>query len=125
MQKEKRIKYELEMYELKVTSQNGKANVSDKTRTEHKKIIGIFCVLKGGSQPNFQSTIKISVDREPLVSDVKFHPFIIEKTNALSVEEAMWMCDKDINNSDVKIEYRDGGEQAEPYTLNVYFVCEK
>ena len=104
--------YELEKYTIEVTA-SGKSTKSPsaKTRVEHSKIIGIFALLKGGSQANFQSLMSINVQGENLISDEKFHPFIIEKTNSLSVKDSMWLVDKDIHNSDVKIEYIDGEQE--------------
>ncbi len=67
----------------------------------------------------------ISVGGENLISHEKFHASIIEKTNSLSVTESMWLVDKEINNSDIKIEYQDGGESTDPYSFNLYLVCEK
>jgi len=116
---------ELEKFEINVTTRGQNVKINEKTVVEHSKIIGIFGLLKGGTQANFLSTLIISVNGENLISHEKFHASIIEKTNSLSVLDSMWHVDKDINNSDIKIEYQDGSEVSSPYSFNLYFVCEK
>ena len=116
---------EFETFEIKVKEQGELVKVNESTAVEHSKIIGIFGLLKGGTQANFLSTMIISVNGENLISHKNFHASIIEKTNSLSVLDSMWIVDKEINNSDIRIEYKDGSEINDPYSFNLYFVCEK
>lgn len=116
---------ELEAFDIEINSQFEEIKLSGKTTIEHEKLFGVFCIFKGGNQANYLSSMSISVNSERLISAEPFSPAIIEKTNYLSVLQALWIVDKKISASDVLIKYKDGGETPAPYKLTVYFICEK
>jgi len=118
---------ELEAYRIDITNPNTSqiVKLNQKTKIEHKKIIGVFCALKGGNQANYKSKVSISINSENIISAEPFNIFLIEKTNSLTMENCMWKLDKEIKASDVNINYEDANEYSSPYTLVIYLVCTK
>ncbi len=118
---------EIESFKIEIATANDEFKISEKTKIEHKKIVGVFCLLKGGNQPNYNSKLSIAINSENLVSVEPFSPFLIEKTNSLSVFDSMWKVDKDINTSDISIKYTDGNNSGAsfPYTLTLCLLCQK
>jgi len=116
---------ELESHKIVVPSANAVVRVDSKTKIEHKKIIGLFLMLNGGTNANYNSKLSVSVDTKAIVSPQQFHAFIIEKTAALSIVEAMWHVDIEIQSSDIHIQYNDSGEIGSGYEATLYLVCEK
>jgi hypothetical protein len=125
MEEEKKQNYEIVPFQIDITSVAQEKTVSDRIPIEYKEIIGVFIVHAGGTIANFNSTLSISVNSVNIVAPDQFHAFLIEKTNALSMEDAMWPVRKEVSNSNIVIKYKDGSDITPPYSLNLYFVCRK
>lgn len=119
---------ELETFEMKIGTANQVITKDFKTKIEHKKVLGVFLthrVPTGGTAFNRNSRLAIQIDRNYVFNQGLFHYSLLEKTEALTIYETAWKTDINIDTSDVRIEYHDGGTVTPPYTFNVHFICQK
>jgi len=115
---------EIETLNLNITSAGQIVQESFRTRSEHRRIVGVFVEIDSNSL-NFKSEIKMRIDGVQFISNDYIKFITLNKSSEISVRDASWRVDKKIDVSDIEIFYKDGNTVSPPYIATVNLICEK
>lgn len=119
-----RTDIEYQAIEIDVTTDNQLIEITDTTRQEFKKILGVFFV-QNGTTTDYLSTIYLNINQRDVICRDKVHFFLHTKTENLSIKETAFLTDIDVANSAIRISYQDAKPTFAAYKAYVYLIGQK